>query len=689
MKRVFVFSALAIILGLSCRPTAGTSSGSRFQIAANFGATPLYFIANRGQAAPEARFYARTGEYTIWLTQGGLVFDQGVAGAGAACAAVTFLFKNASPNVRLSAADPSDYRVSYFYGRDESEWKTDIPTSRAVLYKNLYDGIDLKVYGTDKKIEYDWIVRPGADSNRIRFAYEGAQKTDIDRAGDLVVKSASGELRNRMPSAYQVIDGKRVNVRAAFKKIGQDEFGFAVGEYKPRFDLVIDPIIFVYSTYLGGHGNDFSCTLALDTTGAVYIAGYTQSQDFPPVEVNKPRSDAYVTKLASDGKSLIYSAFFPMVPLEEDDLVGLAVDAKGSAYLVGGTNSRNFPVKNAFQKTIGGGGYDGFFLKLTPNGKGLVFSSYLGGSGNESCTEAAVDASGSLFIGGWTTSRNFPIRKAFQQTLKGIADLFVAKFDPDGKSLAYSTYLGGDKYEDLAGFSLDDSGSVYLTGMTTSTAFPNKNAFQKKFGGGPTDAFILKLASEGDKLIYSSYLGGSSKDYALGLTIDGSGAAYVSGYTEGSFPLKNALQKTRKGGVDGFVTKVSPDGKSLAYSTYLGGASWDFGRAIAVDSAGRTYIAGTTASYNFPVKDPFQSVLKGGQDGFLSIISPSGKSFVLSTYLGGSYWDDIHGMVLNADGDIIMTGNTNSLDFPLSKPFQKTLAGKDDIFVSKLRLSGD
>jgi hypothetical protein len=689
MKRARLLIGLSVLAALMIPASEGMSQPTRLKLDPSFGAPPLYFIVNRGQAATDARFYAKTGEYTLWLTRDGLVFDLGTAGryGSSTRTAASLLFKNASPSVQLSAADPSNYRVSYFYGRDESDWITDIATSRAVLYKDLYDGIDLKVYGTNKEVEYDWVVRPGADASRIRFGYDGTPAASIDRAGDLVVKSASGELRNRLPSAFQVIDGRRVAVVAAYKSKGKDEYGFAVGEYDRRFDLVIDPLVLVYSTYLGGYGDEWPDSVTEDKTGAIYVAGFTVSKDFPPYHVSKPRNDMFVTKLSSDGRTLIYSAFFPSGAVE-GSRTGLAVDDKGYVYLSGATSNRSFPVKNAFQKTIKGRA-DAFFLKLTPNGKGLVFSSYLGGSESDECQRLVLDASGSLFLTGQTLSLDYPILKAYQKTHKGQYDIFVSKFAPDGKTLIYSTYLGGSGYEYGNALAIDGQGAAYIAGATEGEDFPIKNAFQPKKGGGPKDGFIAKLSSAGDELVYSSYLGGSSEDVCYAVAVDSAGAAYLTGLTDGSFPLKNAFQKIRKGSSDAFIAKVAPDDSSLVYSTFLGGSGFDRGGGIAVDGAGKAYIAGYTGSRNFPLKNPYQSVLKGSYDAFLSVFAPNGKSLVASTYLGGSYREWCWETSLGADGTILITGTTNSLDFPTLKPYQKSLKNGDDVFVLKFQLKSD
>jgi hypothetical protein len=667
MKRGFVFLAIALALGLSAPAVGGSGSGSLMPVPSPFGPAPLYFIRNQGQAAPEARFYAKTKDYTLWLTKQELVFDRTNGAASG------LVFKNINSDVALSAVDPSDYRISYFYGGDESGWITDVPTSRAVLYTNLYDGVDLKVYGTEKEVEYDWVVRPGADPSDIRFAYDGAPATGINIEGDLVVKTSSGEIRHRKPAAYQVIDGRQVAVKASFRNIGRDEFAFAIGVHDRRFALIIDPVVLVSSTYLGGYSDDLPFFIKQDNTGAVYISGFTASKDFPPYHVSQPRADGFVTKLSPDGQSLIYSDFFP-VGTAMSPVPALAVDKKGSVYLAGTTTSRSFPLKNAFQ-TTNSGRDEAFFLKLTPDGKGLVFSSYLGGSGYDEGKRIALDASGSVYVAGETNSMDFPTLKAYKKISRGNWNAFVSKFASDGKTMIYSTYLGGSSQGELElrGLTVDSTGAAYLSGETEDRDFPVQNAFQPKYGGGGTDCFITKLSPSGDRLDYSSYLGGSSADESNGVAVDSAGAAYLTGAAEGPFPVKNAFQKSRKGNADAFVTKFAPNGKTLIYSTYLGGFGKDYGLGIAVDENGNAYITGYTTSPNFPIKDGYQTVHKGPVDAFLTILAPDGKSLIASTYFGGSYQDYGYNPTVGADGTILMVGATNSLDLPTLKPYQKSL----------------
>lgn len=646
---------------------------------------PLYFIANGGQMDARALYCARTPAYTLWLTRDGLVFDRVESGEnGARVRAVSRLvFRGVNGEAAVAAADQADYRVSYFYGRDETDWRTDIPTSRAVVYRDIYKGVDLKVYGTASAVEYDWVIAPGARPGQIRFGYEGARSSALDPEGNLVVETPAGRVVHRKPIAFQVVEGRRVDVAAAFGRAEGGDYGFELGPYDSALELVIDPLVLAYSTYLGGHDADYGLRVAVDPTGAAYVAGSTYSIDFPPASQSMPRKDIFVTKIAPDGASLVYSAFFPAGSYAEG--LGLDVDARGFVYLAAFTSSNRFPLKNPFQSKYGGD-YDGFVLKLAKSGKSLVYSSYIGGSSDDFCHAVRADASGAAFIGGVTESSAFPTTAgAFQRSFKGASDAFVAKVAPEGGRLVYSTLLGSRGRDSCTGLAVDAAGAITAVGMTTGAGFPLKSAFQKAFGGGERDAFVSRVSPSGAGLLFSSYLGGKSFDQALGIAMDADGAIYVVGETMGGFPVKGGFQKTQRGSYDAFVSKIAPGGKALAYSSYLGGSRYDYGYDIVVDAEGAAYIAGGTRSRNFPVKAPFQAAIKGTGDGFLTIVDPSGDSLLFSTFIGGMYQDGVYGIALDANGDIYLTGDTGSPDFPLSKPYQAAFHGKDDAFLLKLR----
>jgi hypothetical protein len=322
--------------------------------------------------------------------------------------------------------------------------------------------------------------------------------------------------------------------------------------------------------------------------------------------------DAFVAKLSPDGASLVYSTYLGGSSWDWGS--GIAVDSSGSAYVTG-TASTNFPTVNAYQKTFGGVYYDAFVTKLSPAGNTLTYSTYLGGSGWDDGYSIAVDSSGSAYVTGDTASTNFPTTNAYQGTYGGGSyDVFVTKISPAGNTLTYSTYLGGSGWDGGYSIAVDSSGSAYVTGDTDSTDFPTNNAYQGTYGGGDEDIFVTKLSPSGNTLTYSTYLGGSVEDWGSGIALDSSENAYVTGVTASTnFPTVNAYQETYGGGYyDAFVTKLSPAGNTLSYSTYLGGSDYEDGNAIAVDSSGNAYVTGDTASTDFPTNNAYQGTYEEG-----------------------------------------------------------------------------
>ena len=370
---------------------------------------------------------------------------------------------------------------------------------------------------------------------------------------------------------------------------------------------------------------------------------------------------------------------------------GIAVDSNGYAYVTGETESSNFPTKNPYQPSLSDL-MDVFITKLNSTGNVLIYSTYLGGSGNDYGMSIAVDSSGCAYVTGNTASSNFPTKNAYQATRKGSFDLFITKLNAAGNDLVYSTYLGGTGTDNGRGIAVDSVGCAYVAGYTDSTDFPTKNAYQPSIAGSYTsDTFITKLNATGSDLVYSTYLGGTSGDYGFGIAVDSVGYAYVAGYTDSTdFPTKNAYQSSPAGGSDIFITKLNTTGNDLVYSTYLGGTGIDYGYGIAVDSVGCVYVTGYTNSTNFPVENAYQPAFSGGSyDTFITKLNPAGNALVYSTYLGGTGMDSGRGIAVDYVGCAYVTGFTNSTDFPVLNAYQPSLAGDYDVFLTKLNAAGN
>ena len=600
---------------------------------------------------------------------------------------VRMRMEGANPGTLVEGAGRLTGRVSFLAGAEEN-WRTGLPIYGAVAYRGLYKGIDMVYGGSGRNLKSEFVVAPGADPSRIRVRYIGAGEIRIDGDGALVIPLNGEVLREQAPELYQNRGGKRVAVEGRFQVGADGAIGFAIGEYDCSLPLVIDPVI-SYSTFLGGSGADAANALAVDSTGAVYVAGFTESYNFPtlnPVQAaNAGGNDVFVAKLNPAGNALVYATY--LGGRGDDRAFGIAVDSTGAAYVTGWTQSANFPVRNAMQASLAGG-QNAFLVKLTPTGNGLAYSTYLGGNGSDSGNGIAVDSGGNAYVAGDTTSANFPV-SGFQKTYHGGQDVFVAKLNPSWRSLVYSTYLGGGNFDHGAGIAVDSSGTAYITGSTTSTDFPVANAFQGINGGGQNAFVTRLSADGKSLLFSTFLGGSGGRtgypEAGQGIAIDSSGNAYVTGVTSSTnFPLMNPAQSTLNGSSDAFIAKMSATG-SLVYSTYLGGSGIDSGNAIAVDSSGNAYFAGYTYSIDLPVLSAVQPAIGsiGSTDAFVGKLSAAGNSLSFLTYLGGNDSDTATGVAVDASGSVYVVGWTLSANFPVANAYQTSNAGNYGAFVTK------
>ncbi len=459
----------------------------------------------------------------------------------------------------------------------------------------------------------------------------------------------------------------------------------------------------VYGTFLGGIGIDVAHAIAVDAPGNAYVTGYTDSDSFPITSgsfstVFHGDNDAFVAKLLFDGSLLLYAAY--LGGDKGDYGLGIAVDSAGGAFVTGMTASSNFPVTPSAFKTIysSGGFWDPFVVRIAPGGTSVVYATYLGGDGfvSEAGQAIAADASGNAYVTGSTRDPNFPVTAgAFQQLPGSDWDAFVTKVAPDGKTLLYSSYLGGDADDTGYAIAVDSSGRAYVTGVTSSANFPvTPGAFQPVRSGG-SDAFIARISSAGTTLINGTYLGGSSGEFGYGICVDAAGNVYVAGATPSTdFPTTpGAFRTAFCGGVwDGFVTKLHFGGVGLAWSSYLGGNATDTIHGIALDASGNVCVSGRTESTNFPVTAGApQTVIGGGSDVFAARFGPDGTTLPFATYLGGVAAEENYGVGVDASGNAIVTGYTESSNFPVTEGAFQTHYGGGlilDAFVAKVRTAG-
>src|SRR5262245_16422596 len=738
-------AALIIIVLISCFPKWIASSAfssrsappitfsapdraSAHALAEAYGELPLGFEPNQGQSDPAVKFLMRGAGYNLLLTSTEAVIQMRNAECGMRNKKTSALSSDSSnpqstnrnpqssvlrmklaganPAPRAEGLDPLPGKSNYFIGNDQRKWRANVPHYAKVRYENIYPGIDLVYYSNRRRLEYDFVVAPGADPHAIMLEFEGAEKPELDARGNLALRSAGGLIRINKPFVYQEVDGVRREISSGYALKDNCQVGFQLGAYDASRPLVIDPTL-VYSTYLGGSADEglSNTGVVVDSSGNAYVMGTTNSSNFPTTSGSIQassgggESDIFIAKLNATGTALLYSTYLGGGATDSSLGGAIAVDASGNAYVTGETSSANFPTTpGAFQTAYQGGLSDVFVAKLNANGSALVYSTYLGTSKGEQGFGIAVDSAGSAYVTGTTFAENFPTTPgAPQRVIGGANDAFITKLNGAGSALIYSTFLGGSAIEEAYRIAVDAAGNAYVTGATDSTNFPTTpGAFQRIKGADSfEEAFVAKLNPQGAAFTYSTYLGGSDPEGGFGLAIDASGNAYVTGLTfSTNFPTTpGSFKATPVGEGDAFVTKLDAQGAALVYSTFLGGSDIDQGLAIAVDPDGAAYVTGVTASTDFPTASPSQSGNGGGADGFVTILNPAGSALGYSTYLGGRGLDGVSGIAVDSPGNAYLTGITNSANFPTTAgAFQSALSSGvcqgipcADALISKIR----
>lgn len=675
------------------------TDASPYDIERAYGQLPMSFEVITGAREGEANAIAKSRGFNLFLVGSDAIMAVG-KGDPKNTNFVRMRVLGGNPRPKTSGIGRLGRRSNYLIGDDPNDWRIGVPNFERVLLSNVYPGIDLTYYGQRGDLEYDFVVAPRSDPRRIRLAFLGAPQLSLDN-GNLVLHMGDGELHLHEPVVYQVRDGKKVPVSGRFALAKHSIVSFEIGRYDPRRALVIDPGL-VYSSYLGGSERDGALGIAVGKDGSAYVTGSTTSIDFPvsasglQKDTGHSHSAVFVTKLNQSGSAIEYSTY--LGGSQQNVGTAIAVNESGEAYVTGSTYSSDFPVTTGTLQPHNAGDMDAFIAKLSADGSHLLYSTYLGGSGEDEARGLALDGSGSAFIAGVTRSNDFPVNRLRNHVNCGAGpcqEAFVARINAMATAVDYVTSIGGSGDTSANSVALDATGSAYITGDTAARDFPaSQGAFQTYASehsacvpdGQCADVFVAKLSSQGS-VLYATYVGGRGDQHGNAIAVDDKGSAYVTGRTDSEdFPTTSGVPRgvASSHPTTAFVFKMDPLGSKLAFSTFLGGYQEDEGKAIALDAAGHVYVAGWTSSSLFPTTaDAFQSQLNGKSAGFVSQLDENGAQLKYSSLIGGSGSDVATAVALDMVGNIYVAGSTDSVDFPLRKAVQGSLVGERNAFVAK------
>ena len=642
----------------------------------------IHFEENLGQTNASVPYFARGNGYNLYLTasEAVLVLQHPETGdSGSSCFVINLGLEGANPDPLITGCKEFPGKSNYFTGNNPEKWITNVPHYARIEYREIYPGIDLAYYGRGGQLEYDFIVSPGGDPEKILLKFNDELRTQIDEQGSLVLAWEGMEVTMKPPVAYQYREGVRNPVQAEYVFRSDNLVGFHLGTYDPVLPLVIDPVL-VFATYLGTIGGESGNAIAVDAEGCVYVTGSTSSADFPALNcfqcelvpgMFKGLTDVYITKFNAEGTGIVYSTY--LGGNWDDAGESIAVDANGQVCVTGRTSSRDdegtpeyegFPLMNAFQKEIGGTNFsDAFVTVLSATGSSLLYSSYLGGGGEDWGTGIAVDENGLVYVTGTEFSFDFPVKNAFMEE-KGsyYFDAFVTKINPylsDEESLIYSTHLGGiwDDYGNS--IAADREGCAYVTGKTPATDFPVTSVPIQAERKGKNDVFVTKLAANGLSLEYSTYLGSVEDDEAVDIAVDTAGHAYVCGYGRDGFPVTPGTYEPA--GRYFFLSKILPDGSDFVYSMHAPVAG-----PLAVDGLGQVYIGAF-----------------GNKNALLYAMNASGTDTVFTLSLKGDGNNFIQDIAVDPKRNVYVLAQTTSTDMATEGAYKSNLSGSMDVLVTK------
>jgi hypothetical protein len=582
---------------------------------------------------------------------------------------------------------------NFFMGNDTARWKMRVPSYAEMTFEEVYPGIDVRFYGAGKELEYDVVVSPGADPGLFRLRYLGADSVRLSSEGCLIVYTESGRLIEAGPLMYQPDGRVRHLIAGRFAVADDGAVSFHIdGEFDRSAALIIDPVL-SFSSYFGGAGEEVAFDVAVDSKGDAVVVGYTTSGHFPDSDPCQGTymgdRDVFITKVSGRDYQTVFTTY--LGGRCWDFGYAVAVDSDDGICITGETSSNNFPLWYFYQWRRYSDLSDAFLSKLSSTGDTLRYSTYFGRASIDRGYDIAMSPGGSAVITGITVSPDLPVTAdAVDATFNGGSDVFIARFSDSGNVLRYCTYLGGENDDasrdaGRSHIAVDRVGNLYVAGCTFSPDFPLRNPLRAEVE--QTEVFVTKLADSGKSIAYSTLVGGAGYDAATGIAVDRHGAAYVVGSTvSADFPVARPYCRSYQGDHDGFVFKLDPTGTALDFSTYINGTVWyadgfDVPRSIVVEDDGSCLIAGYTDSYVLPGNQPLIPHA-GWFDIFVLQFSPDGQDVPFTTWLGGTEDDYGWSLALDGQGGAFVVGDTKSPDFPLVSEYSSAYAGNYDVFIA-------
>lgn len=674
------------------------------------GGISLPFLANDGRWSGDMLYYTQVFGGSVFITrEGEIIYSLPERGTSRRLVLKERFVGGGHGEVR--AGERSAVQVSSYRGSDPAGWRKEISAYATVELGEVYDNIAVQVRATGQNVEKLFTVAPGGDPAELCIAVEGAGQLRTDEEGQLLANTGLGEVVFTRPVAWQQIDGRRHPVQVAYR-VGEESYGFDIGEFDRSAPLWIDPLL--ASTFVGGGGEEtYVKSMVIDDSGDIFLAGHTSSTDFPvtPGVVDtlyNSGGDIFVIRMSGDLGTLEACTYLGGSALE-GDYSGpvIALNAGGDVYVAGHTQSADFPVTSGAFDTTYHAGDDMFVAKLDRDFTTLT-ATYVGGNNREFVEDMEIGAGGDVYVTGSTSSSDFPATPgAYSETYGGgftnFGDVMVVRLSGDLSTLEAATYVGGSGGESAGGIALDGGGGLFLVGYSWSGNFPTTAGAYDQSSNGGADLIVAHLDTALTTLNASSYVGGSTDEYGLAMSLAADGSIYISGHTASlDFPVSpDAFDTTYNSiypagtGDDAFITHIDANLTTVLASTYFGGRRWESTNDMAIDSKGNIYIAGSTRSPNIPITvGAYDESFNGGtsnwgRDAFIARLNDSLTTIHTSTFLGGTGNEWLSAMALDAGENVCVAGGTSSPEFPVTAgSWDETFGGGGsdyggDIFICR------